>query len=72
MRSRSETRDPSSTSLKLCAKTALRDDVAGATGQGDVSFVVPETMHTTCGDPPSATPSCDTSSKMSETTKTCR
>ena len=28
----------------------------------------PETMHTGCGDPPSATPSCDTSPKLSETT----
>ena len=45
-----------------------RDDVAGATGQGDVSYVPPETMHSGCGDPPSATPSCDTSPKLNGTT----
>ena len=37
-----------------------RDVVAGATGQGDVD-------ETGCGDPPSATPSCDASPKLSET-----
>ena len=44
-----------------------RDDVAGATGQADVHYVAPETTQTGCGDPPSATPSCDTSPKLSET-----
>ena len=45
-----------------------RDVVAGATGQGDVSYVAPETIRTGCGDPPSAFPSCDTSPKPRETT----
>ena len=30
-------------------------------------FAAPETMHTGCGDPPSATPSCETGPKLSET-----
>ena len=45
-----------------------RDDVDVATGQRDVSYVATETMHSGCGNPPSATLSCDTSPTLNGTT----